>query len=52
MWRNEDLIEVLADGAYPLAGATPPDTTAEGRADREGDRRRRRATACTCPRRR
>jgi acyl-CoA synthetase (AMP-forming)/AMP-acid ligase II len=24
MWRNEDLIKVLADSAYVLAGATPP----------------------------
>ena len=29
MWRNEDLFEVLGDGAYPLVGATPPDRRAE-----------------------
>jgi 3-oxocholest-4-en-26-oate---CoA ligase len=26
MWRNEDLIKVLADSGYALAGATPPET--------------------------
>jgi 3-oxocholest-4-en-26-oate---CoA ligase len=25
MWRNEDLIKVLADSGYALAGATPPE---------------------------
>jgi acyl-CoA synthetase (AMP-forming)/AMP-acid ligase II len=26
MWRNEDLIKVLADSAYQFAGAVPPET--------------------------
>ena len=53
MWRNEDLIKVLADSAYVLVGAGRTASTPEDAgAIAEADRRRRRRTACTCRRRR
>ena len=51
MWRNEDLIEVLADSAYGLAGHVPigePEQAGTSR-PRSSPRASR---ASTCPRRR
>ena len=52
MWRNEDLIKVLADSGYALAGARRPSEPEEAGRDRQGRGRRRRRAACTSRRRR
>ena len=52
MWRNEDLIKVLADSAYTLVGARPPDEPEQAGDDRPMRWSTPASAACTSPRRR